>query len=129
MPRPRKCRRVYRRPPVIFFKPHGVPLTGLQGVVLPVEGLEALRLADVEGLDQEEAADLMGVSRPTFSRILSEARGLAARALVNGWAIRIEGGDYEMASEPDFEPGRGHGPGRGHHRGGRGRGGRGQGGR
>ncbi|MFC1895132.1 DUF134 domain-containing protein [Thermodesulfobacteriota bacterium] len=107
MPRPRKCRTVYQHPPVVFFKPQGVPMHSLQGVVLPVENLEALRLADVEGMDQEDAARLMGVSRPTFSRILSEARGLAARALVNGWAIRIEGGDYELATDPDFGRGGG----------------------
>jgi predicted DNA-binding protein (UPF0251 family) len=62
-----------------------------------VEGLEAIRLADAEGVDHETAAEQMAVSRPTFSRILSEARYQVARALSNGWAIRIEGGDYELA--------------------------------
>ncbi len=109
VPRPRKCRQVRGFPAVGLFKPQGVPLSGLRGVVLPVEGLEALRLADVEGLDQERAAALMGVSRPTFSRVLSEARAIVARALVNGWAIRIDGGDFEVVSPP----GRGGGLGRG----------------
>jgi predicted DNA-binding protein (UPF0251 family) len=64
-----------------------------------VEGLEAIRLADAEGMDHEESARQMGVSRPTFSRILSEARRQVARALSNGWALRIEGGDYEVVED------------------------------
>ena len=97
MPRPRKCRWVERRPVADFFTPRGAALETLQGVVLPVEGLEALRLVDAEGLDQTAAAALMGVSRPTFSRVLAEARTLVAKALVNGWGIRIDGGDYQVA--------------------------------
>jgi predicted DNA-binding protein (UPF0251 family) len=72
----------------------------LKGVTLPVEGLEALRLVDAEGLSQDEAAERMEVSRPTLSRILAEARQLVARALSQGWAIRIEGGDYTLPGEP-----------------------------
>ena len=72
----------------------------LKGVNLPLEGLEALRLVDVDGLDQETAAGMMGISRPTFSRVLSEAHRLVGRALVNGWAIRIEGGEYAVDGEP-----------------------------
>jgi hypothetical protein len=34
--------------------------------------------------------------------LLAEARGTVARALVNGWAIRIEGGNYEMAEAVDL---------------------------
>jgi predicted DNA-binding protein (UPF0251 family) len=83
-------------PEQTFFKPQGVPMRHLMGVNLPVEGLEAMRLADAERMDQAAAAEAMEVSRPTFSRILSEARQIVARALVNGWAIHIEGGDYEM---------------------------------
>jgi predicted DNA-binding protein (UPF0251 family) len=86
-------------------------------VILPVEGLEALRLVDVEALDQETAAGKMGISRPTFSRVLAEARKTVAKALVNGWAIRIEGGDYELAAGPDLGPGVRGGPGRGRGRG------------
>jgi predicted DNA-binding protein (UPF0251 family) len=89
-------RRIYHQPLVRFYKPQGVPMGQLRGVTLTIDGLEALRLADVERLDQESAAELMGVSRPTFSRLLAEARGIVAKGLVNGWAIRIEGGNYEL---------------------------------
>ncbi len=98
MPRPRKCRRVGRMPVHTFYKPQGVPLHRLTGVNLTVEGMEALRLSDALGMDQAAAAVEMGVSRPTFSRILTEARQIVARALSNGWAIHIEGGTFEMAS-------------------------------
>jgi hypothetical protein len=62
-----------------------------------VEGLEAMRLADGEGYDHALAAELMGVSRPTFSRILNEARRVTAKALSNGWAIHIAGGDFRVS--------------------------------
>lgn len=97
MPRPCKTRRIAAMPLVTFFKPQGVPMDSLRGAVLPVEGLEALRLADFEGLDHDQAALGMGVSRPTFSRLLNEARHIVATALVKGWALRIDGGDYQVA--------------------------------
>jgi len=100
LPRPRKHRHVAFTPEVFFFKPQGVPLSLLKGVRLPLEGLEALRLADAESIDHEAAAHRMGISRPTFSRILSAARSSVAKALVNGWAIRIEGGTYRIDGEP-----------------------------
>jgi predicted DNA-binding protein (UPF0251 family) len=99
MPRRRINRWIRHQPVAPFYTPHGVPVGRLRGVTLPLEGLEALRLADAEGLEHEQAAELMGVSRPTFSRLLAEARGIVARGLVNGWAIRIEGGNYEFAGE------------------------------
>lgn len=123
MPRPRKCRWVQGPPRADFFVPRGAPLETLQGVVLTVEGLEALRLADANGFDQATAAALMGVSRPTFSRILAEARSQVANALVNGWGLRIAGGDYQVAGGGTDGHGRG-----GHGRGGHGRGGHGRGG-
>jgi predicted DNA-binding protein (UPF0251 family) len=87
-------RRIGHQPPVGFYKPQGIPLGQLRGVTLTLDGLEAIRLADGEGLDHEEAAARMDISRPTFSRLVAEARGIVARALVNGWAIRIDGGNY-----------------------------------
>ncbi|WP_316977162.1 DUF134 domain-containing protein [Shumkonia mesophila] len=115
MPRPRKCRWVECHPTADFFAPRGVPLETLQGVVLPVEGLEALRLADERGYDHATAAAMMGVSRPTFSRILTQAHATVAGALVNGWGLRIAGGDYQVAGGGPGRHGRGgggHGQGR-----------------
>jgi predicted DNA-binding protein (UPF0251 family) len=99
MARPRKRRRVERRPVHRFYKPQGVPVDQLMGLSLPVEGLEALRLVDAEGVSRAEAASRMDISPPTLSRILAEARRVVARALGNGWALHIEGGDYRLEEE------------------------------
>jgi predicted DNA-binding protein (UPF0251 family) len=90
---------IRHQPLVQFYAPQGVPPGRMRGITLTLDGLEALRLADAEGLEQEQAAELMGISRPTFSRLLAEARAIVARGLVNGWAIRIEGGNYEFTGE------------------------------
>jgi predicted DNA-binding protein (UPF0251 family)/predicted Fe-Mo cluster-binding NifX family protein len=105
MPRPRKCRRVSHPPQVSCFKPRGIPLRDLTEVYLTVEGYEALRLADLEGLGHQEAAERMGVSRHTFGRVLAEARRAVAEALVNGYALHINGGDYVMARSRRPAPG------------------------
>ncbi|MGD9023122.1 MAG: DUF134 domain-containing protein [Deltaproteobacteria bacterium] len=97
MPRPRKLRCVQGGPMANIFKPRGVPARELEEVVLPVEGLEALRLSELEKLDQESAASRMNVSRQTFGRVLAEARAVIAEALVMGKMIRIQGGAYALA--------------------------------
>ena len=96
--RPKSCRSVGSQPDIIYFKPRGVPLSELEEVVITVDELEAIRLADNNGLYQEEAAMRMNVSRPTFSRVLSSGRRKVAEALVQGKAMRIEGGKVEVAS-------------------------------
>ena len=97
MPRPPLPRRVLDMPRATYFKPQGAPLRDLEEILLPVEGPEALRLADLEGLTAEEAAAHMGVSRHTFGRVLAAARAAVARALVEGAALRIAGGHYAVA--------------------------------
>ena len=97
MPRPIKWRRVDFVPEVAYFKPAGVPLNILDEVLLSVEEAEAIRLKDLEGLQQEECAERMHISRPTFHRVLESARSKLADALIGGKAIRIEGGNFEMA--------------------------------
>ena len=96
MPRPKRCRRVGGPPGCVLFKPAGVPSSRLQELVLGVDELEALRLADLEGLYQEDAAVRMNVSRQTFGRIVSSARKKVAQALVRGESLRIEGGEVDM---------------------------------
>jgi predicted DNA-binding protein (UPF0251 family)/predicted Fe-Mo cluster-binding NifX family protein len=96
MVRPKKCRMVSALPGVTYFKPAGIPLRFLEEVALSVEQAEALRLKDIEGLEQTQAAVRMGVSRPTFQRVLTSARKRVADALLNGKAIRIEGGNFQV---------------------------------
>ncbi|MFZ5590943.1 MAG: DUF134 domain-containing protein [Bacillota bacterium] len=96
MSRPPKCRRVEYIPELTFFKPAGVPLSALNEVTVTIEEVEAIRLKDLLGLEQEECAEKMGVSRPTYHRILTAARNKIADALVNGKAIRMEGGHFQL---------------------------------
>ncbi|MHB8104479.1 MAG: DUF134 domain-containing protein [Dehalococcoidales bacterium] len=96
MSRPRKCRRVEFLPNVTYFKPAGIPLRDLEEVSMSIEEVEAIRLKDLEGLEQEQGAEKMNISRPTFQRVLASARQKIADALLNGKAIRIEGGNFEM---------------------------------
>lgn len=97
MPRPRKRRRLGHAPQPAIFKPVGARLETLDCVTLLHEELESLRLTDLEGHYQEKAAEQMGVSRSTFQRILTEARHKVAQALVDGAALRVEGGTFRVS--------------------------------
>ena len=94
MARPPKWRKVDQEPAVTYFKPRGIPLRGLDEVILTVEGFEALRMSDMEGMEQDAAAVRMGISRQTFGRILATARKTVSTAIVKGIGLRIEGGNY-----------------------------------
>lgn len=103
MARPKNCRRIGSMPGCTLFKPAGVPGRDLDEISLAVDELEALRLADHEGLYQQEAAKRMGVSRQTFGRIVDSARKKVAKVLVEGLALRIEGGNVKMAEMRTFQ--------------------------
>jgi predicted DNA-binding protein (UPF0251 family) len=90
MSRPKKERCIRCQPNALYFKPRGIPLIQLEEVGLSLDELEAIRLADYEGLYHEQAAEKMKISRPTFGRILGEARRKLAETLVEGKALRIE---------------------------------------
>lgn len=100
MPRPIRCRRIAFLPGTTYFKPAGIPLRFLEEVCLSLEEAEAIRLRDIEDLEQEEAATRMNVSRATYQRVLESARKKVADALLNGKAIRIEGGNFEFQQAP-----------------------------
>jgi predicted DNA-binding protein (UPF0251 family) len=93
MARPFKRRRVCFNPEVTYFKPRGIPVAELGEVILTMDELEAIRLADLEG-----------TYRQTFGNIVKSARRKIATALVEGRALRIEGGVFTM-SEKSFECG------------------------
>ncbi|SLM14081.1 conserved hypothetical protein [uncultured spirochete] len=97
MPRPMKYRIINGRPITNIFKPAGIPQRELEEVILTLDELEALRLADLERKYQEDAAKLMGVSRQTFGNIIASARKKVADVLVNGKALRIEGGFVDIS--------------------------------
>ena len=84
-------------PNATYFKPLGVEQTNT--IYLTLEELEALRLVDYHGFNQEEAAIEMGVSRKTLWNDLKSARKKVTTALIHGYAIKIEGGNYALRGE------------------------------
>jgi uncharacterized protein len=103
-------RTVSGSPDFTLFKPAGIPVSSLEEIVLTVDEFEAVRLADREALYYEEAADVMNISRQTFGRIIQSARQKTAEALVEGKALRIEGGTVHMIEKRKFQcDGCGHG--------------------
>jgi len=108
--RPPKDRLVAFNPEISYFKPRGIPLLALEETCLTVDEREALRLADLLDLSHEAAGQRMGVSRATFGRIIQRARKIVADALIHGKAIKVEGGNYRIVTEPGHFrcPGCGH---------------------
>ncbi len=113
MPRPWCQRQVGFTPGATYFKPAGTPLRALEEIVLTLDELEALRLADFNGLYQEQAAEQMKISRATFARIVENARKKVADALLHGKALRIEGGPVVMKGDESMPAGQGQGRGMG----------------
>ena len=97
--RPKHYRWIERIPEVTRFKPDGKHLGKRERVILTVDELEAIRLADLEGLYQKQAAEKMKISRQTFGRIIVSAHRKVAEALVKGKSILIEGGEIMALEE------------------------------
>ena len=96
MPRPTKERAVGMMPPWARFKPAGIPIDELEDEIITVEEMEALRLADLDGLDQDQASQCMDISKPTFCRVLMQARQKVARALWQAKCLQVEGGNFRL---------------------------------
>lgn len=102
MARPHRCRLIDSEPTVTLFKPVGVPVRSLETLELRLDELEALRLADLEGLYHDAGALRMGISRPTFGRLVAQARHKVAEALLNSKALVFKGGTVTMAEMRTF---------------------------
>lgn len=89
MPRPRKDRKIRCSPNAYYFKPRGIPLYELDEILLEMDELESLRLADYLACSHENAAAQMKISRATFGRIIEIARKKVIDAILNGKAIKI----------------------------------------
>lgn len=96
MARPTFPRNVGFLPGVTYFKPAGVRMVELEEVVLGHDEIEAMRLKHLLGLSQEEAGGQMNISQPTLHRLLSSACEKITDAIVNGKALRIEGGNISI---------------------------------
>jgi uncharacterized protein len=96
MPRPQKSRRIGIPPKMKGFKPFGMPVCKIDPIFLTFEEYESIRLVNYDKHSQEQAAINMNISRPTFTRIYNKALKQIAKSFVEGKAIIIEGGNYEL---------------------------------
>jgi len=96
MPRPKCHRNICGMPDKNYFKPRGIPIVDLEEIVLNLDEFEAIRLADYEQMYQEEAAARMNISRQTFGRIIEAAHKKIADVLMNGKALKIDGGEVSF---------------------------------
>jgi len=105
MPRPRKWRTVCCLPQVNEFVPAGAARCPHDPVVMTVDEYETIRLIDNENFSQEECSGYMDIARTTVQQIYNNARKKIALALVEGPALRIEGGDYRLCDGSAPHPG------------------------
>lgn len=95
MPRPTKCRRVCHYPRMVEFRPAGEAVDDAP-ILLTVDEYETIRLIDGAGLSQEACSASMQIARTTVQKIYESARRKLADMLVNGRALRIEGGAFRL---------------------------------
>ena len=97
MARTPRCRRIRRYPEYWSFGPQaeGQPET----ITMSLDEYECIRLMDREKLTQEPCARRMGVARTTGTNIYESARSKLAEALVEGKALRIGGGSYQLEKQ------------------------------
>ena len=93
--RKKKVRYIQKMPEIVQFSPRGKPGRPNE-IELRLDQYETIKLADLQGYSQTEGATSMGISRPTFGRILREARKILASALINGMIIHIRTGDVQV---------------------------------
>ncbi len=101
MPRPVKGRRVCCMPESTVFGPLDKGMNE-DVIIMTVDEYETIRLIDLENLTQEECAARMNVARTTVQRIYMNARKKLASSLVEGYRLRIEGGDVEICNDDEF---------------------------
>lgn len=93
--RRKKIRYIQNMPLVNQFSPRGKPGRPDE-IELKIDHFEAVKLSDYQGYNQSEGSAQMGLSRPSFGRILREARQIIAEALVHGKIIRIRTSDVQV---------------------------------
>jgi predicted DNA-binding protein (UPF0251 family) len=89
-------RRVEEPPGYSHFKPAGIPRRDLESVLLSVDEYEAIRLADYMKFEHLESSQRMNISRPTFTRLIEQARYKVAQALIDGKQLIINGGNIDF---------------------------------
>ena len=97
MARPRKCRNIGFQPCCSRFSPDNQNPDCNTEIMITLDELEAIRLADLEQLYQEVAAEKMEVSRQTFGLIIQSAHKKIADALINGRQLIFENVELQKA--------------------------------
>lgn len=100
MGRPRKFRKVCRKPDCTHFVPRGAG-EDTETVKLNIDEYEVLRLIDFNDMTQEECARQMNIARTTVQKMYDEARFKLARFLVEGTSLQIEGGEIEYCDRKE----------------------------
>jgi len=94
MARPSKCRRICHEPSYDRFVPNGI--LSEEQVMLTVDEYEVIRLIDLEKKTHEQCALQMNISRTTVTEMYDRARYKMADSMVNGKALCITGGNYQL---------------------------------
>jgi len=97
--RPKKQRWVRCSPEERCFVPKSSNSSRDKTVILSLDEIEAIRLADFEEMEQSQVAQSMKIHRSTVSRILASGRKKLADAVVNIKTIKAEGGCCNFSKE------------------------------
>ena len=100
MPRPQKLRKVCAVPRHSYFPPSSTQDESA-AVELTVDEYETIHLIDLKGFTQEQCAKQMDVARSTVQTIYQSARIKLAICLVNGRALAVSGGGYQICEYSD----------------------------
>ena len=98
--RRKKVRYIQKMPHITHFSPRG-KAGRPDEIELTLDEFEAIRLADFQALSHIDAAKSMGISRPTFGRVVNEARKKVAAALIGGKSIHIRIGKAQVGVRKD----------------------------
>jgi len=99
MGRPRKYRKVCRKPDCTNFGPKNKDDTDT--VTMSVDEYEVVRLIDFNNMTQEECARQMNIARTTVQKMYDEARYKLAKFIVEGSSLSIEGGEIEYCDKAE----------------------------
>ena len=105
MTRPKLIKKVCCLPKNQTFGPIDSEMQSSDFIVLSIEEYETIRLMDYEQLTQQECAQYMNVARGTVQKLYADARFKLSVCIVDGKALRIQGGHYELYDESEKEHG------------------------
>lgn len=95
----KKCRYIEKKYDNYVFKPKSIPMSQLAIISVGHDELEAIRLVDFEHMRQSDAANKMGISPATIQRIVDSTREKIVKALIEGHAIVIDGGNFQIKKD------------------------------